>query len=257
MNDLKFTTAGDYMSQVTDEQKEELVDAIRRPDRYYRIQLWGYGGESAYMSLTRAQYDFWRPIVEEHGDADLVAYMLGAQDDDVEYENISEVPLEARFLYDTEEDYSFPWYEAPTEFEHTYGVTYESARIQVEEVEHDEYSAETLEVIIGENLTDLVDQIYDNSGDAYLEIQEYSCCEEASSEYVAQMYSTEKGTFFDGVLHLTNGERFDPQKLRVQVVEYLNGEDTVVGVTYNGEDIDNNGGDTNGKGYSAVIWKTE
>ena len=257
MNDLKFTTAGDYMSQVTDQEKEELVEAIRRPDRYYRIQLWGYGGEAAYMSLTPAQYDFWRPIVEEHGDADLVAYMLGAQDDDVEYENISEVPLEAQFLYDTEEDYSFPWYEAPTEFEHTYGVTYESARIQVEEVEDDEYNAETLEVIIGENLTDLVDQIYDNSGDAYLEIQEYSCCEEASSEYVAQMYSTEKGTFFDGVLHLTNGERFDPRKLRVQVVEYLNGEDTVVGVTYNGEDIDNNGGDTNGKGYSAVIWKTE
>lgn len=244
------------MNQVTDQEKEELVEAIRRPDRYYRIQLWGYGGEAAYMSLNKAQYDFWRPIVETHGDGDLVEYMLNAEGEDAEYENVQDIPLEARFLYDADEDYSRPWYEAPTEFEHTYGVTYDSARIQVEEVEDDEYSADTVEVVIdGQDLTELAEQIYDNSGEEYLEIQEYSCCDESPCEYVAQMYSSEKGTFFDGVLHLTNGAKFDPRKLRVQVVEYLNGEDTVVGLTYDGEDIDNNGGDTNGKGYSADVWK--
>jgi len=38
-------------------------------------------------------------------------------------------------------------------------------------------------------------------------------------------------------------------------MEYMNGEDTVTSIEYDGVDIDNNGGDTNGKGYSASVWK--
>ena len=48
---------------------------------------------------------------------------------------------------------------------------------------------------------------------------------------------------------------FDPKKLKVHTTEYLNGEDTVTSIEYNGEDVDNAGGDTNGKGYSAHVWK--
>jgi len=43
--------------------------------------------------------------------------------------------------------------------------------------------------------------------------------------------------------------------LKVYTTEYLNGEDTVTSIEYNGEDVDNAGGDTNGKGYSAHVWK--
>ena len=38
-------------------------------------------------------------------------------------------------------------------------------------------------------------------------------------------------------------------------MEYMNGEDTVTGLEYDGIDIENNGGDTTGKGYSASVWK--
>ena len=72
-------------------------------------------------------------------------------------------------------------------------------------------------------------------------------------DYIAQMYSSEKGTFFDGVIE-TVGE-FDPRKLKIYTVEYLNGEDTVTEVHYDGVEVDNGGGDTNGKGYSAHVWK--
>ena len=241
------------------EKFEELNEIIKRPDRYYRITINGYGGESAYMSISKEAHDFWKEVTEEHGDRDLVHYTVSAEDGDFDFDNIDSVPDEADFLKweDEGEVYHSPWYESPTEFEHTYGVTYDSAWIEIEEVDGPDWSDKVLDTVVEhQEVTALVDEIYENSGDEYVELQEYSCCdkEPTGTEYIAQMYSSEKGTFFDGVLHL-QGEQFDPTKLRIQVVEYLNGEDTIAGVTYNGEEIDNNGGDTNGKGYYASVWK--
>jgi hypothetical protein len=74
-------------------------------------------------------------------------------------------------------------------------------------------------------------------------------------KYVLQMYSAEKGTFFDAIIETTGD--FDPKKLKVHINEYPNGEDIVDGMEYNGVELDNQGGDTNGKGYSAHIWINE
>ena len=64
---------------------------------------------------------------------------------------------------------------------------------------------------------------------------------------------SEKGNFFDGVIE-TTGE-FDLTKIKVHTIEYMNGEDTVTSIVYDGVEVDNQGGDTNGKGYSASVWK--
>ena len=74
-------------------------------------------------------------------------------------------------------------------------------------------------------------------------------------EYVLQFYSSEKGSFFDGLIE-TVGE-FDPKKLKVVYTEYPNGEDIVTSIEYDGVEVDNNGGDTNGKGYYASVWSTK
>jgi hypothetical protein len=76
--------------------------------------------------------------------------------------------------------------------------------------------------------------------------------EDTEPDYVAQMWSAEKGTFFEGVIE-TVGE-FDPKKLKIYTSEYLNGDDTVQSIEYEGTEIDNSGGDTNGKGYSFHVW---
>ena len=55
----------------TSEEKQELVEAIKGP-RFYRIMLNGYGGESAYMSISKEAHDFWNAHNEEHGDNDMV-----------------------------------------------------------------------------------------------------------------------------------------------------------------------------------------
>ena len=239
----------------TTEEKTELVETIKGP-RFYRIQLNGYGGESAYMSISEKAHDFWEPICEEHGDYDLSAYMASDDDDEPEFENVENVPDEAQFLHDADDNnYKRPWYESHTEFEHSYGVEWGSAYIVVDEVDSIEYSANHVaDVIEGENLQELLNTVEEESG-WELELTSMGCSDEVpeGTEFIAQMYSSEKGQFFDGVIE-TIGE-FDIKKLKVYTTEYLNGEDTVTGIEYEGIDIENDGGDTNGKGYSASVWK--
>ena len=240
----------------TSEEKTELVETLKGP-RFYRIQLNGYGGESAYMSVSKEAHDFWQPICEEHGDYDIVQYMNSDEDEEPEYDNIESVPAEAQFLHDKEDDnYKRPWYESHTEFEHSYGVEWGSAYIVVDEVDSMEYGANHVaDVIEGENLQDMLNEL-DEANDYELEPvdmgEAYDVPE--GTEYIAQLYSSEKGNFFDGVIETTGD--FDPKKLKVYTLEYLNGEDTVTSIEYDGVEIDNAGGDTNGKGYSAHVWKS-
>ena len=241
----------------TTEEKTELVETLKGP-RFYNIQLNGYGGESAYMTISKEAHDFWKPICEEHGDYDLSTYMNSDGEEEDEYDNIESVPVEAQFLHDTDDDnYKRPWYESHTEFEHSYGVEWGSAYIAVDEVDSMEYGASHVaSVIEGENLQDMLNEL-DEASDYELEPvsmdEAYDVPE--GTEYIAQLYSSEKGNFFDGVIE-TVGD-FDPKKLKIYTLEYLNGEDTVTSVEYDGVEVDNNGGDTNGKGYSASVWKVD
>ena len=239
----------------TTEEKTELVETIKGP-RFYRIQLSGYGGESAYMSISEKAHDFWKSVCEDHGDYDLSAYMTSDDDDEPEFENVENVPAEAQFLHDADDNnYKRPWYESHTEFEHSYGVEWGSAYIVVEEVDSNEYIPNTVaDVIDGENLSDMLNELDEASG-YELEPVTMGCADEApeGTEFIAQLYSSEKGQFFDGVIE-TIGE-FDIKKLKVYTTEYLNGEDTITGIEYEGIDIENEGGNTNGKGYSASVWK--
>ena len=239
----------------TTEEKTELVETLKGP-RFYRITLNGYGGESAYMSVSKEAHDFWKSVCDDHGDYDLSAYMTSDEDDEPEFENVENVPAEAQFLHDTDEDnYKRPWYESHTEFEHSYGVEWNSAYIVVDEVNSQEYSADHVaDVIDGENLSEMLNILEEESG-WELELTSMDCADEVpeGTEYIAQMYSSEKGTFFEGILETTGD--FDPKKLKVYCLEYLNGEDTVVNIEYDGNEIENDGGDTNGKGFSAAIWK--
>ena len=237
----------------TSEEMQETIETLKGP-RYYRIQISGYGGESAYMSISKEAHDFWKEHTEEHGDNDLVAYMACDDGEEPEYDDLEEVPAEAQFLHDADDDnYKRPWYESHTEFEHSYGAEYGSAYLSVDEVDSEEYSAKNIkEVMYNESITELNDQLGEESDWAH-EMVEMGCCEEPDCEYIAQLYSSEKGCFFDGIIE-TVGE-FDPKKLKIRTTEYLNGEDTITEVEYDGVEVDNSGGDTNGKGYSASVWK--
>lgn len=233
----------------TSEEKQETIDTLKG-ERYYRISLNGYGGEAAYINLSKEAYKFWKPVVEEHGDSDLVNYMVNEDPEDYDFDNIEVVPPEADFL--TEEDYKYPWYEAPNEYVHQYGVEYSSSYLNVTEVDSDEYRSNEIEnVVEGENLQEYLDGIME-ANDYEVDLVESDEDFGEEGDYVVQFYSSEKGQFFDGII-TTYGD-FDPKKLLVVFTEYPNGEDVVTSIEYDGVEVDNDGGDTNGKGYSAYLW---
>ena len=239
----------------TTEEKTELVETLKGP-RYYHIQLWGYGGESEYMNLTKEQYEFWHAHIDEHGDSDAVQYCVGAEDGEYDFDELDEVPEFAQFLKVEGEDYSSSWYESPTGFTHQWGVDYNNANLTVEEVDSDEYNAKHIaDVVDGEELSEYINKL-DEENNYELELTEMGVDEgeDTQGDYVAQMWSAEKGTFFDSVIE-TVGE-FDPKKLKIYTSEYLNGDDTVQSIEYDGNEIENSGGDTSGKGYSFHVWST-
>jgi len=238
----------------TSEEKTELVEAIKGP-RYYHILINGYGGEAAYMSISKETHDFWNAHTEEHGDNDLVQYMISDDGEEIEYEDIDSVPEEAQFLHDPDDDnYKRPWYESHTEFEHSYGAEFGSAYMDVDEVDSGEYNSNIVREVMGrESVQDLCNRISEET-DWEVEMYDSDECYAGSDvEYIAQLYSSEKGCFFDGIIE-TVGE-FDPKKLVFHLSEYDNGEETITSIEYDGVEVDNNGGDTNGKGYSASVWK--
>jgi hypothetical protein len=234
----------------TSEENQELVDTIKRPIRYYRVMLWGYGGESAYLGLTKEQYEYWKAKDEEEYDTTL-NYML-----DESREEVTDVPPEMDFMSDPEdmEASRYPWYEAPGEFSHQWGVDIGSARITVTEVEDAEYGSAALEdVVDGEELQDYLNKI-DEENDYTLELITMGVADgtDEQPDYVLQFYSSEKGTFFEGIFE-SKGP-FDIKRLKVFTEEFPNGEDIVTDIQYDGESIENAGGDTNGKGYSVHLW---
>ena len=242
----------------TTEQKQELVEAIKGP-RFYRISLWGYGGESAYMNLTKEAFDFWHKDTEENGESDLVQYLINEEEEDAEYDNIETIPAEADFLRnvdDPKDTWKSPWFEAPNEFCHQNGVEYSNARISIEEVDSVDYGAGHVAEVEFENdnLNEIVDALQEEDADRFDEMVDWGEGYEYTDqgEYVCQLYSAEKGTFFEGIVETTGD--FDIKKLKVFNNEYPNGEDIVDGLEYDGVEVDNEGGDTNGKGYSAYVW---
>jgi len=240
----------------TTEEKTELVETLKGP-RYYRVSISGYGGESAYMSISKEAHDFWQTICEEHGDNDLVAYMASDDGEEPEYDEIDSVPEEAQFLHDKDDDnYKRPWYESHTEFEHSYGGTWDSCHILIEEVDSEEYNSNVVAEVLDERIDELNDRLGEES-DYEVEMVQMGVCDETpeGTEYIAQLYSSEKGQFFDGIIE-TLGD-FDVKKLTIVTTEFLNGEDTITSVEYDGVEVDNQGGDTNGKGYYASVWSNK
>jgi len=235
------------------EQQEDLIDTIKGP-RFYRVGITGYGGEAAYMNLSKEAYEFWNTHNEEHGDNDLTQYLINDDPDDCEYDELEIIPKEADFLTSYgEDDYKSNWFEAPTEFLHQMGVEYGSSYLTIEEVDSMEYmSKHVADVVDGERLIELVDKIQEDT-DYEVELADHGEELPDEGEYVCQLYSSEKGQFFDGIIE-TVGD-FDVKKLKFMINEYPNGEDVIDGVLYDDVDVDNNGGDTNGKGYSAHVWK--
>jgi hypothetical protein len=199
------------------EEKEALMQTLKWTPRTYKISMWGYGGEKTMGTVDRKIYDYFK-----HRRLDLSDYAW-----DSDYADENNIP---------EDMQPFPpgsWYECD-DMAHAHGVNRNAGTLQIEDEEGN--------VIYERSLEDL-------SGGADDE-PEFECNDEVwidekpAGTVVFIGSSNEKGTFFEADLPLTMP--FDITKLTLSYDE-IDGEELINGVEYDGETIDNWGGNTDGK----------
>ena len=201
----------------TQEEQQLLIDTLKFTPRTYKISMWGYGGEKVMGTVDPKVWDY---CMENQVDLSDIAWNSDA---------CEEIGLDPDML-------PFPagsWYECD-DMAHVNGVSRDAGTLQIED--------ENGETVFEKSLDD-IDGCSDDS-------PEWSCIDESfigsrkNGEVVFIGSSNEKGTFFEADLELT--APFDITKL-VLCYEEVDGEEIVNGVTYDGEDIDNWGGSTDGK----------
>lgn len=212
-------------------EHDELIDNIKRPVRYYRISISGYGGELVYDTATKEQYEYWNSNqakedcgVESDENA-LSEYLWSFEDDP---DRFGKVPKSVHREGN--------WHEQDS-VAHLMGAAVDSASITIEELDADHLMADVIkEIVINVPIYDFVDE-----EDAEINITEL----EFESEYVFFGMSVEKGTFFDAVLE-TQGP-INLSKLKFEVRECHNGDEIITDVYYNDELVESQENDTNGK----------
>jgi hypothetical protein len=227
----------------TTEQKQELVEDIKRPIRYYRLSISGYGGEGAYLGLSQEAWEYWKNKIDTDGDESLIDYLVDPDTFD------GDLSRDADFQCDAE-GYRHAWYESPHEIVHQYGVDINSCYITINEVETENISSDIVDAIIdSKEFSEFREEhkLWDN-----VEVEDIV---EDEQPYMLQAHSAEKGVFYEGVLTVQG--KFDPTKLTFHTIEHWNGDEVIDEILYNDELVENFGADTRGKGFSVHLWKNE
>jgi hypothetical protein len=195
---------------------EELVAVLKFTPRTYKVSMWGYGGERVMGTTTQEVWDYCNNNQVDLSD---IAWNYDACED-----------------MDLDEDLlPFPpgsWYECDN-MAHVSGVSRDAGTLQILD--------ENDETVFEKSIEDC-----NGSEDS----PEWCCDDEVwigsrkKGEIVFVGSSNEKGTFFEGEIELT--APFDITKLELHYDE-VDGEEIVTSVYYDGEEIDNNGGSTDGK----------
>ena len=218
-NDAPAPTKEELEAQRLVEQ-QKLIEVLKFTPRTYKISMWGYGGEKVMGTVDRAVWDY---CMEHQVDLSEIAW----GDEDTAQE---EMGLDLDML-------PFPpgsWYECDS-MGHISGVSRDAGTLQIED--------ENGETVFEKSLDDIGGGGTDNDPDW--------CCDDevwigsrAKGEVVFVGSSNEKGTFFEGEIELR--APFDITKLELHYDEF-DGEEIITSVVYDGEDIDNWGGSTDGK----------
>lgn len=200
----------------TIEEQQKLIDTLKFTPRTYIIQLWGYGGEKVMGQVDRKIYDYFR-----HRRLDLSDFAWS-----YDYAEENNIP---------EDMWPFPpgsWYECDG-LAHVSGVSRNAGTVQIDDENGDTVYQHSLEDLSG------------------MDAEPGWCCNEEAwigmckpGEVVFIGNSNEKGTFFEGDIELT--APFDIEKLELHYDE-VDGEEIINVVYYDGVEIDNNGGGTDGK----------
>ena len=203
----------------TKEEKELLINTLKFTPRTYKISMWGYGGEKVMGTVPREVWDY---CMENSVDLSDIAW----SDEDTVKDSMG-LDLDKLPFYPGQ------WYDCDS-MAHVNGVSRNAGTVQIED--------ENGETVYERSLDDITSGAEDEP--------EWDCMDEVwigSKEAGTVVFvgsSNEKGTFFEGEIELR--APFDITRLTLGYEE-IDGEEIVNSVQYDGEDIDNWGGSTDGK----------
>ena len=199
------------------EQKEQLMEVLKFTPRTYKICMWGYGGETVMGTVDRKVYDY---FIQRRLDLSDYAW-------DSDYADEHDIP---------EDMQPFPagsWYECDG-MAHAHGVDRNCGTLQILDENGDTVYERSLDGLSGggddEPDFGCNDEVWIDSKDA------------GTIVFIGK--SNEKGTFFEADIPLT--APFDITKLHLGYDE-IDGEELINFVEYDGEQLDNWGGNTDGK----------
>ena len=224
----------------TDQEKEELVEVLKFTPRTYTIRFWGYGMEHACGHVPNQSSIAYL----QENDIDFEEAMLMDSEEWTEAGH----PLDKHPLMDQENgEYFRDWSEADN-CGRVWGVEMsDHCHMTI----YDENEVEVVELGLGSQ------ELYDNG----IEYDwDYECDvdnpESAKSwmedgRYLVHSRSSEKGTFWECELPLT--QPLDLKKLALTGYAVNDWQACLGGVVYDGQDLDNYGGDTTGKGIEMEL----
>ena len=205
----------------TIQEKEELIEVLKFTPRTYKLRLWGYGGEYIMGTVDREIFDYFR---ERRLSVEEFAW-------DSDYADEKEIP---------EDKWPFNpgcWHDCD-DMAHAWGVDRNCGTIQVDDENGETIYEKELENISGNGMDDEDPEPEWGGGD------EVWIDAKPPGTIVFIGVSSEKGTFFEADIELKTP--FNPGKL-VLFYDEVDGNEVITSVTYDGEDLENVGGDTNGK----------
>ena len=224
----------------TQEQKEELVEILKFTPRTYTMRFWGYGMEHVCGHINQSSPEYLR-----ENDIDFEEAMFMDQDEWVEAGH--PLPKHPRMM-EEDGEYLTEWSDCDN-LGRVWGVEVcDSSYLTI----YDENENEVVELNLGSQ------EIYDNG----IEYDwEYECDIDnvelvrekymPEGRYVVHARSSEKGTFWECELPLT--QPLDLSKLELKGYAINEWNACLGAVMYDGEDLDNYGGDTNGKGIEMEL----
>jgi hypothetical protein len=205
-------------------EQQKLIEVLKFTPRTYRVSLWGYGGEKVMGTVDKKT---WNYCMKNSVDLSEIAWC----DEDTVVEEM-ELDLDKLPFRPGQ------WYECDN-IAHVNGVSRNAGHIQIED----------------ENGDTVFEKSFDDcdGGDAS---PTWSCQDEVwigsrkKGEVVFIGSSNEKGTFFEGEFELR--APFNIEKLELYYDE-VDGEEIINSVIYDGEEIENNGGSTDGKSSDMIM----
>ena len=185
---------------------------------YYNIYIGGYGGEVCWHSLSKEAYEYY-----QENDDMLTEHILEENNDVPDFANLTD-------------NGNKTWDELDN-IDREYYCDYHSSHITIEET--DKFGKQIGYVVEWKDLEPFVEE-----NDIETEFLEM---EEITQPYVLQIFSAEKGSFWD--CQVICDKPFDISKLKFTIQEAKNESDGMINaIYYDGVELENNGGDTRGKG---------